>query len=116
MRLARGDKRATFCASVQTASVGGDMGMLGRGLALVLCALLVFTLLPTPVTATEPAGDPSVPTFPAPQVSDNPEVFRIQLLEFLQGVSDALVVALDHPVIGPQLRERMQGGSVSIPL
>jgi hypothetical protein len=49
-------------------------------------------------------------------VSDNPEVFRYQLLEFLQGMSDALVVALDHPVIGPRLVQGMGAGPAGIPL
>ncbi|HET9299760.1 MAG TPA: hypothetical protein VFO11_07420, partial [Candidatus Polarisedimenticolaceae bacterium] len=92
------------------------MGLLVRGLTLVLCALLVFTPIPAFADSPAPAEAPQVETFVAPPVSDNPQVFRYQLLDFLHGMSDALVVALDHPVIGPKLRERMNAGSVAIPL
>ena len=92
------------------------MSLLDRGLILVLCALLVFAPLPAAAQSIDPVVVPEVERFVADPVSDNPEVFRYQLLEFLQGMSDALVLALDHPVIGPRLQERMAAGSVGIPL
>lgn len=92
------------------------MGLLRCGLTLVVCVLLVLTPFPAAAQTTDPAPDPVVEPLVAEPVSDNPEVFRYQLLDFFKEMSDVLVLALDHPVIGPRLKERMATGSVAIPL
>lgn len=48
-------------------------------------------------------------------LSPDTEEFRQQLLDFMAEVEGALLLALGHPVIGPQLQEALVGLAVAVP-
>jgi hypothetical protein len=84
-----------------------------RGIAIVLVCLIVSAPLPVAASETE-AFD--VDTTEPVVLSENPEYFRVQLLDFVRDMDDALQVALQHPLIGPQLAVSIEEGLVRIPL
>ena len=84
-----------------------------RGIAIVLVCLTVSATLPAVANEAESFD---VDNTAIVELSDNPEYFRTQMLDFVRDMDDALQVALQHPAIGPQLAASIDRGSLQIPL
>ena len=83
------------------------------GIAILLVFSVVSATLPAVASETESFNvDITAPV----ELSENPEYFRTQLLDFVRDMDDALQFALQHPAIGPQLAVSIDGGSLQIPL
>ena len=82
-------------------------------LALALCFALVRSSLPASATETLTPGEVA---YSDVALSEEPEYFRTQLLGFVRDMDESLVLALEHPTIGPQLLANIERGSLQIPL
>jgi hypothetical protein len=80
-------------------------------LALALCLALVGSSFPA--SATVPPGSVA---YSDVALSEEPEYFRTQLLDFVHDMDDALALALANPAIGPPLAANLAPGSLQIPL
>ena len=83
------------------------------GIAILLVCSVVSASLPALASETETSN---VDVSESVELSENPEYFRTQLLDFVRDMDDALQTALQHPAIGPQLAVSIDGGSLQIPL